>query len=79
MQASCGQGRGARPEGWRPDRPSEGEITALHTTEHRGAKTSPAGNRQGARARSRNQGSDTPTPGTPQNNEALSAPVGTEN
>ena len=38
MQASCGQGRGARPEGWRPDRPSEGETTALHTTEHRGAK-----------------------------------------
>ena len=57
MQASCGQGRGARPEGWRPDRPSEGETTALHTTELRGAKKSPAGNRQGARAQGRNQGS----------------------
>ena len=70
MQASWGQGQGARPEGWHPDRPSEGETIALHTIEHRGAKTPLAGNDQAARAQGLNQGSGTPTLGTPKNKEA---------
>ena len=36
-----------------------------------GRKRHPRGNRQGARAQGRNQGSGTPKPGTPQNKEAL--------
>ena len=64
VQASCGQGRGARPEGWRPCRPSADEHCSPYYRTLWGEPPSTR-NDQGARAQGHDQGRVRMTPGTP--------------